>query len=53
MFYLLKDDGISLINNDDEYSDKFKIKNYKTYGFINSDYTINNDDSKKFYKYFS
>lgn len=44
MFFLLKDDGISLINNDDEYCDKFKIKNYKTYGFTNSDYTINDDD---------
>ena len=44
MFYLLKDDGISLINNDDEYCDKFKIRNYKTYGFTNSDYTINDDD---------
>ena len=44
MFYLLKEDGISLINNDDEYCDKFKIRNYKTYGFTNSDYTINNDD---------
>ncbi len=44
MFYLLKEDGISLINNDDDYCDKFKIKNYKTYGFKNSDYTINDDD---------
>ena len=41
MFNLLKDNGVSLINNDDIYSDKFKIKNYKTYGFSSCDYTIN------------
>ena len=41
MFYLLKDNGVSFINNDDKYCDKFKIKNYKTYGFNNCDYTIN------------
>ena len=44
MFDLLKDSGVSLINNDDKYSDFFKIKNYKTYGFSNSDYTINEYD---------
>lgn len=43
MFYLLKDDGVSLVNSDDEYVENFKIKNYKTYGFNNSDYTINED----------
>ncbi len=43
MFYLLKEDGISLINNDDEYSNKFKIGKYKTYGFHESDYVINDD----------
>lgn len=41
IFNLLKDDGISIINNDDEYSEYFKVKNYKTYGLSNSDYNIN------------
>ncbi len=44
LFYLLKDDGVSLINNDDPYASAFKIKNYKTYGFSNSDYMIDQDD---------
>ncbi len=44
LFYLLKDDGISLINNDDPYADNFKIKNYKTYGFTDSDYTIDDEN---------
>ena len=44
LFYLLKDDGISLINNDDPYAANFKIKNYKTYGFTDSDYTIDDDN---------
>ncbi len=44
LFYLLKDDGVALINNDDEYADMFKIKNYKTYGFNSSDYTITEDN---------
>lgn len=41
LFYLLKDSGIAIINNDDKYSNYFKINNYKTYGFKNSDYVIN------------
>ena len=44
LFYLLKDDGKSLINIDDECADNFKIKNYKTYGFNASDYQMTNDD---------
>ena len=44
LFELLKENGKSIINNDDKYSDNFKIYNYKTYGFKNSDYTINKDD---------
>ncbi len=44
LFYLLKDDGISLINNDDPYAANFKIKNYKTYGFTDSDYTIDDEN---------
>ncbi len=43
LFYLLKDDGVAILNNDDEYVQKFKIKNYKTYGFKNSDYVINDE----------
>ena len=44
LFKLLKNNGISIINNDDKYSDKFKIYNYKTYVFKNSDDTINEDN---------
>lgn len=51
LFYLLKDNGISLINNDDIYAEKFKIKNYKTYGFNNSDYIITDDNYINGYKY--
>lgn len=51
MFYLLKDNGVSLINNNDKYSSFFKIKNYKTYGWHDSDYIIdsnNNINNKKY-----
>lgn len=44
MFYLLKDNGISIINNDDKYCDYFKIKNYKTYGLNDSDYVIKDNN---------
>ena len=44
MFSLLKDEGLSLLNNDDNYVDEFKITKFKTYGFSNSDYTINDED---------
>ena len=33
--------GINIVNNDDLYSDYFKINNYVTYGFNKSDYQIN------------
>ena len=43
IFNLLKDNGVALINNDDKYSNLFKINNYKTYGIINkSDYMLDN-----------
>ena len=43
IFNLLKDTGISLINNDDEYSELFKVGKYKTYGIKNdSDYKLDN-----------
>lgn len=38
--------GISIINNDSNYANKFKINNYITYGFNNSDYKINNVKDK-------
>ena len=48
---LLDINGLSLINNDDKYSNKFKQYNYKTYGSKDSDYTIdknNNINGNKF-----
>ena len=42
---LLKDNGVIIVNNDDKYSNLFKVNNYKTYGIINnSDYML--DDYK-------
>lgn len=41
LFKQLKNNGIGIINNDDKYSDYYKIGNYITYGFKDSDYTIN------------
>ena len=32
--------GINIVNNDDSYSDNYKINNYVTYGFTKSDYNI-------------
>ena len=40
---LLDTNGIILINNDDKYCNKFKLGKYKTYGYKNSDYTIDNN----------
>lgn len=51
IFTLLKKDGMSLINNDDEYSDDFKINKYKTYGFSDSDYIIDENDNINGKKY--
>lgn len=51
MFYLVKEDGISLLNNDDGYVNNFIITKYKTYGYKNSDYTINDDDEINGQKY--
>lgn len=42
LFKLIKDDGKAVINNDDEYSDVMKIKNYITYGFSKADYQLLN-----------
>lgn len=42
LFKLLKDDGKAVINNDDEYSDVMKVRNYLTYGFNPSDYQVLN-----------
>jgi UDP-N-acetylmuramoyl-L-alanyl-D-glutamate--2,6-diaminopimelate ligase len=36
----LKDDGSVIVNNDDEYADIFKKKNYITIGFKDSNFTI-------------
>lgn len=45
--HLFKDlcKGINIINNDSDYSQKFKINDYITYGFNKSDYTLNNNDN--------
>ena len=40
LFYNLKDNGISIINSDDENKDYFTISNYVEYGFNNNDYKI-------------
>lgn len=40
LFHLLKSSGVSIINEDDRYCDIFKIKNYVTYGYNESDYII-------------
>lgn len=44
IFELAKDNTITLVNNDDKYKESFMINKYKTYGFNNSDYTINSDN---------
>lgn len=41
LFKKLKENGKSIINNDDNYKDYFLSNNSITYGFNNSDYTIN------------
>lgn len=52
LFKKLKPNGIKIVNNDDEYKDYFKDNTTITYGFSNSDYTINdytsNLDKTKF-----
>ena len=40
LFTMLKDDGIKIINNDDNYKDYFLDNDSITYGFNNSDYVI-------------
>lgn len=40
LFHLLKSSGVSIINEDDRYCDIFKVKNYVTYGYNESDYII-------------
>jgi len=40
LFYSLKDNGISIINSDDSYSNYFKIGNVINYGFNAEDYKI-------------
>ena len=40
LFYNLKENGISIINSDDNYKNYFTISNYVEYGFNNNDYKI-------------
>ena len=40
LFKKLKSDGIGIVNIDDEYCNYYKIGNYITYGFNDSDYNI-------------
>lgn len=44
LFKMLTNDGIAIINSDDQYSEYFLLNQNKniTYGFSNSDYKINN-----------
>lgn len=41
LFEMVKDDGIRMVNNDSKYKEYFTIGKYLTYGFSESDYTIN------------
>lgn len=45
LFKKLKQNGIKIVNNDDKYKDYFKDNKTITYGFNNSDYTINDYSS--------
>lgn len=45
LFYLLKDDGIAIINSDDPCANYFEIGNYVTYGYSNSDYQISSNQT--------
>lgn len=45
LFKKIKENGKSIINNDDRYKDYFLSDNSITYGFNNSDYTINDYSS--------
>ena len=47
LFNRIKPDGIGIVNIDDPYSSYFKINNYVTYGFNDSDYKIEMDDDFK------
>lgn len=47
LFKLLKSNGKSIINNDDEYAPFMKINNYLTYGFNKSDYQLLKYHSQK------
>ena len=40
LFKYLKEDGVGIINIDDEYHKYFKTKNTVTYGFNKSDYQV-------------
>lgn len=52
LFRQLKDDGSGIINIDDSYSDYYKIGNYVTYGFNDSDYQIKNCSLTAYGSYF-
>lgn len=40
LFKKLKETGIGIVNNDDDYKDYFKCKNMVTYGFNDADYKV-------------
>ena len=42
LFYKLKDNGVGIVNIDDEYCHYFEVGNYLTYGFNDSDYQVTN-----------
>ena len=52
LFRQLKDGGSGIINIDDSYSDYYKIGNYVTYGFNDSDYQIKNCSLTAYGSYF-
>lgn len=47
LFNRIKPGGVGIVNIDDPYSSYFKINNYVTYGFNDSDYKIEMDDDFK------
>ena len=46
LFDNLTHDGLSIVNNDDDYADYYKTKNCVTYGFASSDYQVTSYDLK-------
>lgn len=52
LFHQLKDNGVGVVNVDDQYCDYYKIGKYVTYGFNESDYQINKYKLNAYGSYF-